>query len=62
MDYFNEIILIPRMMPIKTKVKPDYEMNWDMDNSIIDVPKLEKVDRKIFSIEDQTINNELSIK
>ena len=62
MDYFNEIILIPRMMPIKTKVKPDYEIEWDMDKSIIDVPKLEKVDRKIFSIEDQTINNELSIK
>ena len=62
MDYFNEIILMPRMMPIKTKVKPDYEIEWDMDKSIIDVPKLEKVDRKIFSIEDQTINNELSIK
>lgn len=50
MDYFNEIILMPRMMPIKTKVKPDYEIEWDMDKSIIDVPKLEKIEVKIFNI------------
>ena len=37
-------------MPIKTKVKPDYEIEWDMDKSIIDVPKLEKIEVKIFNI------------
>lgn len=50
MDYFNEIILMPRMMPIKTKIKPDYEMNWDMDKSIIDVPKLSKEKANIFNL------------
>ncbi|MGN1342290.1 MAG: type IV secretory system conjugative DNA transfer family protein [Bacilli bacterium] len=28
---FEEIILIPRMYPIRTKVKPDYDINWNMD-------------------------------
>ena len=41
---------MPRMMPIKTKVKPDHEIEWDMDKSIIDVPKLEKIEVKIFNI------------
>lgn len=50
MDYFNEIILMPRMMPIKTKVKPDYEIEWDMDKSIIDVPKLIKEKTNIFNL------------
>lgn len=50
MDYFNEIILIPRMMPIKTKVKPDYEIEWNMDKSIIDVPKLSKEKANIFNL------------
>ena len=50
MDYFNEIILMPRMMPIKTKVKPDYEMKWDMDKTIIDVSKLSKEKANIFNL------------
>lgn len=50
MDYFNEIILMPRMMPIKTKVKPDYEIEWNMDKSIIDVPKLSKEKANIFNL------------
>lgn len=50
MDYFNEIILMPRMMPIKTKVKPDYEIEWDMDKTIIDVPKLSKEKANIFNL------------
>ena len=50
MDYFNEIILMPRMMPIKTKIKPDYEIEWDMDKSIINVPKLSKEKANIFNL------------
>ena len=50
MDYFNEIILMPRMMPIKTKIKPDYETNWDIDKSTIDVPKLSKEKANIFNL------------
>ena len=50
MDYFNEIILMPRMMPIKTKVKPDYEIEWNMNKSIIDVPKLIKEKTNIFNL------------
>lgn len=49
-DYFNEIVLMPRMMPIKTKVKPDYEIEWNMDNSIIDVPKLSIEKANIFNL------------
>lgn len=40
LDYFNEIILMPRMMPIKTKVNPDYEMEWNMKETSIDIPKI----------------------
>ncbi|MGM9876216.1 MAG: type IV secretory system conjugative DNA transfer family protein [Bacilli bacterium] len=50
MDYFNEIILMPRMMPIKTKIKPDYEIEWNMDKSIIDVPKLSIEKANIFNL------------
>lgn len=28
LDYFEAIILIPRMRPIKTKLIPDYKINW----------------------------------
>ena len=49
-DFFNEVILVPRMMPIKTKVLPDYEIEWNVDNSILDIPKLEKIEVKIFNI------------
>lgn len=40
LDFFNEIILMPRMMPIKTKVNPDYEMEWNMKETSIDIPKI----------------------
>ena len=40
LDFFNEIILMPRMMPIKTKVNPDYEMEWNMEETSIDIPKI----------------------
>lgn len=40
LDFFNEIILMPRMMPIKTKVNPDYEIEWNMKETSIDIPKI----------------------
>ena len=49
-DFFNEVILVPRMMPIKTKVLPDYEINWNMKKESLELPKLEKNDIKLFNI------------
>lgn len=37
LDYFNVIILMPRMMPVKTKILPDYMIDWNFDNSIIEL-------------------------
>ena len=49
-DFFNEVILVPRMMPIKTKVLPDYEINWNIKKESLELPKLEKNDIKLFNI------------
>ena len=39
-----------RMMPIKTKVLPDYEINWNMKKESLEIPKFEKNDIKLFNI------------
>ena len=38
------------MMPIKTKVLPDYEINWNIKKESLELPKLEKNDIKLFNI------------
>lgn len=48
MDYFNVIVLMPRMMPIKTKVKPDYELDWNMEKTDLILPNINIEDVKLF--------------
>lgn len=48
MDYFNEIILMPRMMPIKTKVKPDYELSWNMEKIDLELSNISNDSVKVF--------------
>ena len=31
MKQFEAIVLIPRMMPYKTKLLPDYKIDWNLD-------------------------------
>ena len=50
-DFFNEIILMPRMYPIKTKVLPDYEIDWNFDNSKLKLNVLKKNEINLFDIE-----------
>lgn len=49
-NFFNEIILLPRMMPIKTKVLPDYEIDWKMEDSKLNIPSLKKIEIELYDI------------
>ena len=31
LEQFEAIVLIPRVMPFKTKLTPDYKINWDIN-------------------------------
>ncbi len=48
---FEEIVLMPRMYPIRTKVIPDYELDWNFDNSKIKFNNLETIDFDFFDID-----------
>lgn len=50
-DFFNEIILMPRMYPIKTKVLPDYEIDWNFDNSKLKLNVLKNNEVNLFDID-----------
>lgn len=52
LDNFEEIILIMRMYPVRTKVIPDYNINWNFDNSKLDFNNLEKNQINLFDIEE----------
>ena len=36
---FEAIVIIPRMMPFKTKLLPDYQIDWGINFPKIDIPK-----------------------
>lgn len=38
LNRFEAIILIPRMMPIKTKLMPDYQINWNFSQNKVEIP------------------------
>ena len=42
---------MPRMYPIKTKVLPDYELDWNFDNSKLKLNVLKKNQINLFDIE-----------
>lgn len=50
MNRFEAIILIPRMMPFKTKLLPDYEIDWGYEEVKKELPSRKSNDIKIFDI------------
>lgn len=38
MKTFEAIVLIPRMMPYKTKLLPDYKINWNLEKKELSLP------------------------
>ena len=51
LDNFEEVILMTRMYPVRTKVLPDYKINWNFDNSELGFNNLEKKQINLFDIE-----------
>ena len=49
LDYFEAIILSPRMYPIKTKLLPDYKIDWNFDNTIVPIRELEFTEIKVYN-------------
>ena len=44
LEVFEAVMIMPRMMPFKTKLLPDYEIYWGYDNKDSDIPvRKEKV-------------------
>ena len=41
MDYFEAIIITPRMYPIKTKLLPDFNIDWKFEEKPVEQPNLE---------------------
>lgn len=39
MDIFNAIVIMPRMMPFKTKLLPDYQIDWGYQTEQSELPK-----------------------
>ena len=48
LDYFESIIMMIRMMPIKTKLLPDYKINWGYEDKIIELPKRKEKEIKLY--------------
>ena len=44
-DYFEAIVLMPRMMPFRTKLLPDYKIDWGYKDELTEIQerKLEKI-------------------
>lgn len=38
MDFFNAIVIMPRMMPFKTELLPDYKINWFYESTDAELP------------------------
>ena len=51
LDNFEEVILMTRLYPVRTKVLPDYKINWNFDNSELEFNNLEKNQINLFDIE-----------
>ncbi len=50
LNNFEAVILIPRIYPIKTKLLPDYKIDWKFSDEKVDFKELENRDFKIFEI------------
>ena len=50
MNNFEAVILIPRLNPIRTKLLPDYKIDWKFSEEKIDLPTLDIKEVKIVEI------------
>lgn len=50
LNEYEAIVLIPRILPIKTKLLPDYKIDWKFDNNKIEIPNINIKDIKVFDI------------
>lgn len=51
LDNFEAIILIPRINPIRTKLLPDYKIDWEFDNTKVEIPVIKVDDVKTYMID-----------
>jgi hypothetical protein len=50
LNVFEAIVLIPRILPIKTKLLPDYQIPWELTESLKEQPKRVNKEYKLFDI------------
>ena len=50
LNIFEAIVLIPRNHPIKTKLIPDYQIPWDLNDTKKEQPKRVNKEYKLFDI------------
>lgn len=50
MKAFEAIVLIPRMMPYKTSLLPDYKIDWNLDKKESSLPENNLKDAKIYKL------------
>ena len=51
MKTFESIILMPRMMPFKTKLFPDYKIDWNLENKELDIPIRKVIEKSIYKLD-----------
>lgn len=50
LNAFEAVILIPRLYPVKTKLLPDYQIDWKFSNEKVDFKEIENKEVKTFNI------------
>lgn len=50
LDNFETIILIPRLHPIRTKLLPDYKINWNFSDEKVDIKELKNKELEVYQI------------
>lgn len=50
MKTFEAIVIIPRMMPYKTKLLPDYKINWNLEKKELSLPIRKENQIKIYNL------------
>jgi type IV secretory pathway TraG/TraD family ATPase VirD4 len=50
LNVFEAIVLIPRILPVKTKLLPDYQIPWELTDSLKEQPKRVNKEYKLFDI------------
>jgi hypothetical protein len=52
MNYFEAIIIATRMYPIRTKLLPDYQIDWKFEEKPVDQPNLEYTNVELYTIKE----------